>query len=271
MTQYKPTNPGKLSPHDCRNLISRNLYTGPTAAFASGYSQANLVVLPKTVAEDFLEFAQQNPKPCPILEMTSAGDPHLTKIAHANIITDLPAYLIFENANLKITTHDLKVHWRDDLVSFVIGCSYTTDRLLELESFKLPHIIHNTTIPIYITNKQTQASRFFSGPLAVSMRYIPKHRLQQATEITNNYPLAHGAPIHSGDPHILGIDDITQPDHGTYYPPQPGDIPVFWACGITPQLCMQPKHITFMITHKPGHMLICDYKNTDLFQRQNIG
>ena len=259
-----------LSPADCRQLIAQHQYSGPTAALAKGYVQANLVVLPQTIAEDFQQFAHNNPQPCPLLEVTAAGEKQLKKIAAANITTDFPAYFIFKNGKRTAEVNDLSNYWQDDLVSFIIGCSYTTDYLLQQQGFALPHLTHNTTIPIYITDQLTHPSKYFSGPLAVSMRYIPKAQLQQAIDLTTNYPLAHGAPIHAGNPERLGIRDISQPAYGVYYPPQVDDIPVFWACGITPQLCMQDEKIARMITHKPGHLLICDLKNTELYQRDSI-
>lgn len=259
----------KLAAVDCRRRIAENLYNGPTAALAAGNLQANLVVLPQNIAEDFHTFCRHNIQACPLLEVTSPGEECLTKVAAANVATDFPAYFIFKDGKRIAEVNDLSDRWQDDFVSFIIGCSYTTDYLLQQQGFVLPHLINNTTIPIYITDQLTHPSKYFSGPLAVSMRYIPRAQLQQAVELTANYPLAHGAPIHIDHPEHLGIGDISQPNYGVYYPPEADDIPVFWACGITPQLCMHAE-VSQMITHKPGHMLVCDLKNTELYQRSSI-
>ena len=264
------TDLSQLTPQQCRALIRNNKYNGPTAGLAAGYLQANLVILPSQIADDFEKFSKLNPKPCPILEILEAGQTQLKKISTAMVTTDFPAYRIFNYKKITEDIHDITTYWQDNLVSFLIGCSYTTDHLLQQHNIILKHAQHNTTVPIYITNQNTQPTQYFSGPLAVSMRSIKRDQVEQAIAITHNYPLAHGEPVHCGDPAKLGIADITQPAYGTFYPIESDEIPVFWACGITPQLCAQLNKINLMITHKPGHMLLCDIKNKELFKKEHL-
>ena len=259
-----------LNPQQCRHLIRDNQYCGPTPGLGGGYLQANLVILPQDIAEDFQEFARLNPKPCPLLEILGPGETQLTTIADADVTTDFPAYRVFEYTSVTEEVSSVCDLWQDDLVSFLIGCSFTTDHILQQQNIMLNHVQHNTTIPIYISNQVTQPTHYFSGPLAVSMRSIKRHQLEQAIAITQDYPLAHGAPVHCGDPQQLGINDITEPAYGVYYPIAEDEVPVFWACGVTPQLCAQHNKINLMITHKPGHMLICDLTNQALYKKKAL-
>jgi len=259
-----------LLPDQCRALISRGDYQGPTAGMARGYVQANLVILPLEIADDFKQFAQLNPQACPLLEVLVAGKKVVETVAIADVATSFPAYRYFEYSEVVEDVPNVSHLWRDDLVSFLIGCSYTTDQCLLEQGIILQHVLHNTTVPIYITDRITHPTRFFSGPMVVSMRPIKKHQVDLAVSITRDYPLAHGAPICVGDPGQLGIANLSQPAYGTFYPLQSDEVPVFWACGVTPQLCAQHKEIDFMITHKPGHMLICDLKNHDLYKKESV-
>lgn len=257
----------QLAPEQCREIIASNHYQGPTAGIARGYLQANLVILPSRVADDFLDFARLNAKPCPLLEILPAGIQSIEKVASANVATDFPMYRVFRNGVEPIECPSILDIWQDDWVSFLIGCSYTTDQLLEDNGMVLQHVQHNTTVAIYETSLKTKATEYFSGPLAVSMRAIKADEVDLAIAITQDYPLAHGAPVHYGDPSLIGIKDITQPVFGEYYPLEEDEVPVFWACGITPQLCADRAKISIMITHKPGHLLICDFFNHELFQK----
>ena len=256
----------QLTPSQCREYIRHQEHIGPTSGLAPGYLQANLVILPQAIASDFAIFAERNAKPCPILEVLSPGDRKIKKVADASVVSDFPAYRIFNYDVITEDVLDIQSYWREDLVSFFIGCSFTVDHLLQQRGVRLKYIEHGATIPIYVTNRQTQSSEFFSGPLVVSMRYIKRDRLDEVVSLTADYPLAHGAPVFWGDPEELGILDIRKPDYGQYFEPDEDEIPVFWACGITPQLCAKKEKIDLMITHKPGHMLICDIKNTQLYQ-----
>jgi uncharacterized protein YcsI (UPF0317 family) len=240
-------------------------HTGPTPDLASGFVQANLVVLPKDWAYDFLLFCQRNPKPCPLLEVCEVGSPHPQLCAtNADLRTDLPQYCLWEQGVCSGEVTDITAHWRDDLVCFLIGCSFTFETALQLAGYPVRHIQETKNVPMYRTNRQCQSAGRFAGPLVVSMRPYRQAVVSDVARITAQYPLAHGAPLHWGTPGVLGIDDITTPDYGDAVVVDHDEVPVFWACGVTPQAALLQAKPPFAITHKPGHMFLTDWQDRDL-------
>jgi uncharacterized protein YcsI (UPF0317 family) len=238
---------------------------GPTPGLALGYVQANLVCLPKDWAFDFLLFCQRNPKPCPLLDVTESGDPEPKYAANgANLRTDLPAYRVWKNGELIEEPNNVKAHWRDDLVGFVIGCSFTFENALLEAGVPVRHIDENVNVPMYRTNIACRPAGRFAGPMVVSMRPLKPDAALLATRICSKFPLAHGAPVHFGDPAAIGIQKITKPDFGDPVTIRPGEVPVFWACGVTPQAAVMHAKPPFAITHKPGHMFLTDLMDRDL-------
>lgn len=234
-------------------------FTGPTSGLAPGMAQANLVVLPAGDAADFEAFCSANPRPCPLLEVTAAGDPVPRRLAPgADLRTDLPAYRVYRDGRLVEERSEVRELWRDDLVAFLIGCSFTFEHALLREGIPVRHIELGRNVPMYVTNRECVPAGRFAGPLVVSMRPIPEPLVQRAAEVTGRYPQMHGAPVHVGDPAALGIGDLSRPDYGEAVPVGEGEVPVFWACGVTPQAVALASKVPFMITHAPGCMFITD-------------
>jgi uncharacterized protein YcsI (UPF0317 family) len=245
------------SPVEAREQFRAGLRT-PTAAWAPGYVQANLVVLPRDVAFDFMLFAQRNPKPCPLLDVTEPGRPVTCLAPGADLRTDLPAYRIWEHGECIAETGDITQYWREDLISFLIGCSFTFERALTAAGVPVRHVEQGCNVPMFVTSGQCRPAGIFSGPLVVSMRPVPAARIPAAAAVTARYPAVHGAPVHVGSPAALGIADLSKPDFGDPVTCQDGDVPMFWACGVTPQVALASARPPFAITHAPGHMLITD-------------
>ena len=245
----------------CRN----GTFAGPTAGIAPGYVQGNLAVLPADLAVDFLQFCQANPKPCPIIGMTAPGDPRIPSLGtDLDVRTDLPGYRIWEDGNLIGEPPDVRTWWRDDLVSFVLGCSLSFEEALMADGLPLRHVAKRASVPMYRTNVQCTPAGPFSGPLVVSMRPLrPAHAIR-AVEITSRFPAVHGSPVHIGFPELIGIDDLSKPDYGDPVEILPGELPVFWACGVTPQAVIAAAKLPFAITHRPGCMLVTDIRNEHL-------
>jgi uncharacterized protein YcsI (UPF0317 family) len=250
---------------DVRAACRAGRHTGPTPGLALGYVHANLVILPRDWAFDFLLFCQRNPKPCPVLDVTEPGDPEAKSVAPgSDLRTDLPAYRIWKNGELVEEPTDITRHWRDDLVSFAIGCSFTFENALLAAGVPVRHIEQNVNVPMYRTNIACKSAGRFSGPLVVSMRPLAPAQAVKATQVCNRFPRAHGAPVHFGEPSAIGIRDIHKPDYGDAVQIRLGEVPVFWACGVTPQAALMQAKPPFAITHKPGHMFLTDLKDTDL-------
>lgn len=265
ITAQELSEQGILVPTEVRKLIREEKITGPTSGMCPGYAQANLVVLPKEYAYDFLLFTQRNPKSCPILEVSQAGDRLLRKIAPgADIATEIPRYRIYENGVMTGEYTNVESFWREDLVSFLIGCSFSFESELLEAGIEVRHISMSCNVPMYITNIECEPAGIFSGKMVVSMRPIPYGQLVKAVTVTEQMPKVHGTPIHIGDPSVIGIRDVNRPDFGDAVPIKPGEVPVFWCCGVTPQSVVMNVKPSFCITHAPGHMLITDVKNTEL-------
>lgn len=252
----------KKSPKEVRELIRSGEVNMPTSGMSEGYLQANLAILPKKYAYDFLLFAQRNPKPCPILEVLDEGS-SITKIMAdgADIKTDVPKYRIYKNGEYEKEVTDLKDVWQDDFVTFVIGCSFSFEKAMLEADIPVRHIEDEHNVPMYITNIECQSAGMFHGNTVVSMRPIPYKDIVRATTVTARFPETHGAPIHIGNPSVIGIKDIDKPDFGERSEIKEGEVPVFWACGVTPQAVAMASKPEIMITHAPGHMLILDKKD----------
>ena len=260
MKNYTETKPSEL-----RELIRKGEITGPTSGMCNGYAQANLVVLPKDLAFDFLLFATKNPKACPLLEVTEAGSRTLTDIAGgADIATDIPKYRIYEHGELTGEYTDVSEYWRDDLVSFLIGCSFSFEWELLAADIPVRHIEEGRNVPMYKTNIACRSAGVFHGNMVVSMRPIPHDLIPKAVLVTGDMPRVHGAPVHIGSPEAIGIGSIDHPDFGDAVTIKPGEEPVFWPCGVTPQAVVMASKPDFCITHSPGHMFVTDIKNVNL-------
>jgi uncharacterized protein YcsI (UPF0317 family) len=240
-------------------------FSGPTVGLAAGNVQANLVILPKALAHDFLRFAQANPKPCPVLAVSEPGDPGLPGLGEdLDIRTDLPKYRVWRDGELVGEPFDICHEWRDDLVSFALGCSFSFEQALVEEGIELRHMTCGSNVPMYRTNIRCMPAGRFVGPLVVSMRPLAPADAIRAIQITSRFPSVHGAPVHIGLPGAIGIADLAKPDYGDSVPVGSGELPVFWACGVTPQAVIAEAKPDFCITHAPGSMLITDLLNTKL-------
>lgn len=245
--------------HDVRQAIRTGQYSSHTAGLGRGYLQANLAIMPESAALDFMRFCQRNPKPCPLTGVSDTGNPHMFTMGRdIDIRTDVPAYNIYRDGQLDESVTHLQDFWRDDLVVFALGCSFTFERALQAAGIPVWHIDNDTTVPMFRSSIDTVPSGPFRGKMVVSMRAIPEAQVAEVAEISRRFPLAHGAPVHYGDPAGIGIDDVARPDWGDPAPIAPGHVPVFWACGVTPQVAIEAARLPLCITHKPGHMLITD-------------
>ena len=247
-----------------RTDIRTGRWSGVTSGIAPGYVQANLAILPQELAFDFLLFCQRNPKPCPLIEVIEAGEtnPKITA-PDADIRTDVPSYRIYENGNFVDEIDSLKDVWRDDLVSFLLGCSFSFENALLEAGIPLRHQDMGCNVPMFITNIPTTPAGIFSGPMVVSMRPVQRDKIVRAVQVTSRFPATHGAPIHIGDPFSIGIEDLSHPDFGDPVRIGPQEVPVFWACGVTPQAVALHCKPSLMLTHAPGKMFITDQKDAD--------
>lgn len=245
-------------------LRARAGWTGDTAGLAPGCLQANLVVVPQAFAGDFEEFCRRNPKPCPLLERTEVGSPHLKRLAAgADLRTDLPAYRVFRDGVPEGEAADIRALWRADFVAFLLGCSFTFEEALLEAGVRLRHIEEGRNVAMYRTNVACEPAGPFAGPLVVSMRPIARARLDDVRAITARFPFAHGAPVYAGDPAALGIADLDRPDYGDGVRVADGEVPVFWACGVTPQEALRAARLPLAVTHKPGCMFVADATAAD--------
>jgi uncharacterized protein YcsI (UPF0317 family) len=254
-----------LNPAELRARIRRGEWRQPTAGLAPGCAQANLVVLPRSAAYDFLVFCQRNPKPCPLLEVTDPGNPEPSITAPgADLRTDLPRYRVHRRGHPVIEETDIRPYWRDDLVAFLLGCSFTFEGALQRAGIPVRHIDCGRNVPMYVTSIACRPAGALHGPMVVSMRPLLAAHVPQSVLITGRFPRAHGAPVHIGDPAAIGIPDLGRPDYGEPPVIEPGEETVFWACGVTPQAVAMAAGVEFMITHAPGHMFITDLRDEDL-------
>ena len=254
-----------MKPSEVRQLIREGKIDFQTSGMCNGFAQANMAVLPKDLAFDFLLFTQRNQKPCPVLDVTEPGSPVPRLIApNADLRYDIPRYRIYKKGELTNEVTNLDKYWRDDLVAFLLGCSFSFEGPMLDAGLDVRHITDNHNVPMYITNIECVPAGVFHGPMVVSMRPMKPKDAVRAVQVTSRMPFVHGAPIHFGDPEAIGIKDISKPDFGDASLIKPGEVPVFWACGVTPQAVAMAVKPEFMITHAPGHMFISDVPNADL-------
>jgi uncharacterized protein YcsI (UPF0317 family) len=248
-----------------RDAIRRGEWIGHTSGLANGYVQGNVVILPEALANDFLRYCQRNPKPCPVLAVGEPGHAKLSTLgADIDICTDVPRYRVWRNGELVDEPSDISTLWREDLVTFVLGCSFSFEQALTDAGLPMRHIQQNRNVAMYRSNIATEAAGVFHGPMVVSMRPFKAHDAIRAIQITSRFPDVHGAPVHIGDPAQIGIADLSQPDYGDAVEVLADEIPVFWACGVTPQAAIAQARPEFCITHAPGAMLITDLLNHQL-------
>ncbi|MCX2731806.1 putative hydro-lyase [Saccharopolyspora sp. NFXS83] len=253
--------PATMTPEQARAAFRAGLRT-PTAGYSSGWTQANLLTLPRADAYDFLLFAQRNPRSCPVLDVTEPGETAASIFA-GDLRTDLPAYRIYRDGELVEECGEVTGLWRDDLVSFLIGCSFTFEAALLEAGVPVRHIEQGVNVPMYRTNRECRPAGALAGPLVVSMRPMPADQVATAVRVTSRYPAVHGAPVHIGSPAELGVRDLDAPDFGEPVPIRPGEVPVFWACGVTPQAAVMRSRPALAIGHAPGHMAVTDARDSD--------
>ncbi len=255
-----------MSPADVRQLIREGRIDFPTAGMCAGYAQANLVILPPDYAADFEEYARLNPFPCPLLEIIRGPEPLTRAMAGgANICTDIPRYRIYENGVFVREVTDASAYWQEGFVGFLIGCSFSFEEALMREGIEVRHIAQGRNVPMYkVPAFPTRPAGPFRGPMVCSMRPMTPENAWKAYQITARMPNVHGAPVHMGPAAAIGIKDVTKPDYGDPVDICPGEIPVFWPCGVTPQAAVENAKPPLVITHAPGHMFITDVLNAEL-------
>ncbi len=260
MSQWKTATASEV-----RQAIRSCMLTGPTSGMAAGYVQANLVVIPQAEAAMFAEFCRLNPKPCPLLTQTEPGSPQPDEMAlGADLRTDLPRYRIFIDGEAQQNqSTDMVSHWNEDSVGFLLGCSFTFESALLSAGLPVRHLEAGCNVPMYRTLLACQPAGKFAGPMVVSMRPFRRDQVDQVVAITSQFEAMHGAPVHIGDPAALGIDRMDRPDFGDAVPIQDDEVPVFWACGVTPQLALRAARLPVAVTHSPGCMFITDRKDDE--------
>lgn len=248
-----------------RSVIRQGRWTSQTSGLANGHVQGNVVILPAAEAGDFLRYCQRNPKPCPVLAVSEPGQAELPALgADIDICTDLPRYRVWRHGELADEPTDISALWRKDMVTFVLGCSFSFEQALQEAGLRIKHIDEGSNVPMYRTNTATEPAGPFHGPMVVTMRPFKAADAIRAVQITSRFPNVHGAPVHIGDPALIGIADLAKPDYGDAVEVLPDEIPVFWACGVTPQAAIMQARPEFCITHAPGAMLVTDLLNHQL-------
>jgi len=254
----------QLSPSELREEIRSGKWTSPTTGLARGYVQANLVIVPRDVAFDFLLFCVRNPKPCPILDVLEAGKVEPRIAPGADIRRDVPMYRIFEGGEFNSEVEDVVDYFHDGMVTFLLGCSFSFENALLAAGLPVRNIEEGKNVSMYVTNRDCVPAGLFSAPLVVSMRPMKPEEAIRAAQITTRFHLTHGAPVHLGSPEELGIEDLGMPDFGDPVTIKEDEIPVFWACGVTSTLAATSRPLPLVITHAPGHMFVTDLKDEAL-------
>jgi len=254
-----------ISPAELRHKIRLGEHDGNTSGFCAGYVQCNIVILPADLAGDFTRFCQLNPKPCPLVSFSAcAGDPALGQLGDIDIRSDVPSYRVFEHGMLVDEVNDITSLWRDDLVTFALGCSFSFEEALLADGLDIRNVSMGVNVPMYRTNIACQQAGAFAGDMVVSMRPFKAADAIRAIQICTRFPSVHGAPVHMGDPALIGIGDLASPDYGDPVVLEDDEIPLFWACGVTPQVALEQARPPFAITHSPGCMLVTDLRNSQL-------
>ncbi len=254
-----------MNVNELRNLIAKGEFTKPTAGYCKGHVQANMIVIPKKYAESFEQFAAKNAKAIPVLEIIENSFYSRKLAPDANLLNELPAYNIFENGKLIKTVNNIEEYYKEDLVFFLVGCSFTFENALINDGMPLRHVDEQKNVSMYNTNIKLTPVDMFDGSMVVSMRPIKKDKVADACVVTSHYPNMHGTPIHIGYPEMIGISDINKPDYGDFVEILEDEIPVFWPCGVTPQNVLEKIKLPFAITHAPGHMFVSDKKDSDYY------
>lgn len=254
-----------VSPFELRQQIRQGEFTENTSGLCNGFVQANLTILPADWASEFLLFCQQNPKPCPIIGVSQAGDPKLLDLGQdLDLRTDVPKYRVYHDGVMTEEVSDITSHWQDDFVSFALGCSFSFEEALIADGLEIRNITEGKNVPMYRTNIPCKPAGCFSGTMVVSMRPMQAADAIRAIQICSRFPSVHGAPVHFGLPSQIGIKNIHQPDFGDAVTMKDGEVPVFWACGVTPQVAIEQAKPPICITHSPGHMIVTDLPNSRL-------
>ncbi len=249
------------SAYELRQAIRSGKFSGHTSG-AGAFVQGNLVILPKAWADDFLLYCQRNPKPCPLLAVGDPGRPVIESLGRdVDVRTDLPGYRVWRDGVLVDEVAEVASLWRADLVSFVIGCSFSFEQALMDAGIELRHVSQKRNVAMYRSSLATTPAGRFSGPTVVSMRPLRAADAIRAVQITSRYVENHGAPVHIGDPGLIGIQDLQRPHYGDAVEVRSDELPVFWACGVTPQAALAHAKPEFCITHRPGAMLVTDRLN----------
>jgi uncharacterized protein YcsI (UPF0317 family) len=253
-----------LSPAELRSTIRRGEHSGNTSGLAPGFVQCNIVILPSANAYDFLRFCQLNPKPCPIIAVGKPGETALSTLGDIDIRSDVPSYRVFRDGQSAQELADIGSLWQDDLVTFALGCSFSFEEALLADGLEVRNLSQGLNVPMYRTNIDCHSSGPFGGKMVVSMRPFKSADAIRAIQICSRFPTVHGAPIHLGDPQLIGINNLSKPDFGDSVRIEAGEIPLFWACGVTPQVALQRARLPLAITHSPGCMLVTDMRNSQL-------
>jgi len=252
-------------PRDLRAACRTGDFTGNTSGLAPGYVQCNIVILPADWANDFLQFCRSNPKPCPLIASAQApGSTALPPLGDIDIRGDLPSYRVFRDGALDTECGDIASLWREDLVTFALGCSFSFEEALIAEGLDVRNVSEGVNVPMYRTNIACEPAGPFGGNMVVSMRPFSPADATRAAQISGRYPSVHGAPVHQGNPELIGIENLDQPDFGDPIALREGELPVFWACGVTPQVALEEARPPLAITHSPGCMLVTDLRNSEL-------
>jgi len=269
--RLKPATPastgigGASTPAQVRAAARAGAWTSHTSGLAERHVQGNVVILPRADADDFLRYCQRNPKPCPLLAVGEPGDPRLASLgADIDIRSDLPRYRVWRDGDVVDEPTDIGALWRDDFVTFVLGCSFSFEQALLDEGLRLRHVDEGRNVAMYRTTIATEPAGRFGGPMVVTMRPLAAAAAIRAVQITSRFPAVHGAPVHLGDPALIGIADLARPDYGDAVAVLGDEIPVFWACGVTPQAALENARVPLAITHAPGCMLVTDRLNHEL-------
>ena len=253
-----------LSPAALRQSIRSGAHSGNTSGLAAGFVQCNIVILPAQWANDFMRFCQLNPKPCPLIASSDPGDPALPLLGDIDIRTDVPSYRVFHDGQMSEEISDITSLWRDDLVTFALGCSFSFEEALLADGLDVRNVSEGVNVPMYRTNLACAKAGPFAGDMVVSMRPFKAADAIRAVQICTRFPSVHGAPVHLGDPGLIGIDNLALPDYGDAVSIGDGELPLFWACGVTPQVALEAAKPPFAITHSPGYMLVTDLRNSQL-------
>ncbi|MBO0706857.1 MAG: putative hydro-lyase [Candidatus Dormibacteraeota bacterium] len=259
------------TPAEVRSLIRRGAYTGPTSGLCLGHLQANVAILPAEAAGEFRAFCEANSRPMPLVDVTAPGDPEPAHVAPgADLRTDVPRYRVYRSGEVAGEVTDIRDLWEDDFVGFLLGCSFSAENRLLEAGVRLRHLEAGRNVPMFVTSVPCTPVGRFHGPVVVSMRPIRRDQVELASRVTGELPLAHGAPVNVGEPEKLGIRDLAHPDFGDAVVPTDGEVPVFWACGVTPQAVLMEVKPPLAITHAPGHMFIADTPECDIAGRRTL-